>query len=151
VLAGAAPLDVKLVTLKSVLATVKVTASRERYDMLRAFQQRSRSGMGRFLTADDVARLQPTNTSDLFRSLPGMYVDNRDADTKILMRGIMEERCAPEIYLNGTAMSGLTIADVDAFVRPKELLGIEVYAAGMVPGQFQLGMTGCGSVVIWTR
>jgi hypothetical protein len=36
-------------------------------------------------------------------------------------------------------------------VRPADIAGIEVYAAGQVPAQFQPGLTGCGSIVFWTK
>ena len=31
------------------------------------------------------------------------------------------------------------------------MAGIEVYTGAMVPPEFQPGMIGCGSIVIWTR
>jgi hypothetical protein len=148
---GAGAVNVSLATLKSVLATVRVTANYDRYEKLQGFQQRSRGGMGRFLNTEEIARRDNGETSDLFRMLPGVYVDNRHPDARILMRGMFEDRCAPDIYINGAVMSALSIADLDAFVRPKELVGIEVYSPGMVPSQFQLGMGGCGSIVIWTK
>jgi len=37
------------------------------------------------------------------------------------------------------------------WVHPGEVAGVEVYAGLGAPLEFQPGMTGCGSVVIWTK
>jgi hypothetical protein len=151
VIDDAPPLTVALASFKSVLETVKVTASYNRYEMLQGFERRSKMGMGRFLSGADIARFAHAYTSDIFNMLPGLYVDNRHPETPLLMRGLVAERCEPTVFLNGSPMSGLNVGDLDAFTKPRDLIGIEVYSAGMVPPQFQLGMTGCGSVVIWSR
>jgi hypothetical protein len=44
------------------------------------------------------------------------------------------------------------LRDLDMLVSPDQLLGMEVYQANHAPPQFQSSpMTGCGSIVIWTR
>ena len=74
-----------------------------------------------------------------------------DAEEKVMMRGLFEDRCEPAIYINGQWMNGLTSGDLDGFIRPTEIAGIEVYMAGQVPTQFQPGLGGCGSLVFWTK
>ena len=41
--------------------------------------------------------------------------------------------------------------DIDDWVHPNEVAGIEVYAGTVVPPQFQVGLKGCGRIVIWTE
>jgi hypothetical protein len=48
-------------------------------------------------------------------------------------------------------MSFMDTSDIDTWVKPSEIAGIEVYSGTMVPGEFQEGLRGCGSIVIWTR
>ena len=72
-------------------------------------------------------------------------------DNKILLRGAAEDWCYPAIYINGGYMRDLDADDLDAWLRPTDVLGIEVYAGISAPIQFQQGRTGCGSILIWTK
>jgi hypothetical protein len=155
---GTPDLSLSLETFTSVLDTVKVLANYQRYSALQEFTERARSGLGRFLTAADIARQAPMFVSDLFRMVPGMFVDGLGFDMRVTMRGLFSSRCMPAVYLNGfpfmggdTLMPPLSAMDFDSLIRTEELHGIEIYAAGQVPPQFQLGMTGCGTIVLWTR
>jgi hypothetical protein len=153
VVAGAPPVRVALSTLKAVLDTVKVVAARRfRRHELSGFQERRRTSVGHYLTSDDIARRNPILVSDLFHAVPGLRLDRTHlGGTVINMRGIFEERCAPNFYLDGHYMRELSAEDVDDWVRPIEVAGIEVYAPGTVPAQFEPGQSGCGSIVIWTK
>ena len=62
-----------------------------------------------------------------------------------------ENWCNASIFINGHNMSFMTLEDIDDWVPPDEIAGIEVYPDGTVPPQFQPGLSGCGSVVIWTK
>lgn len=147
-----APLTVALATFKSVLDTMKISATRTVDMNLVGFQERRRSSVGRFLTPRDIAVRQPFVTSEIFRSVPGLFLDRTmDAQEKVMMRGVFEDRCEPAIYINGQWMNGVTSGDLDGFIRPNEIAGIEVYTAGQVPTQFQPGLGGCGSLVFWTK
>ena len=152
VIDSAPPVRTALATFQSVLDTMKVSADRTVNTNLVGFQERRRAGVGRFLTPSDVAARMPMATSELFRSVPGLFLDRTmDIDEKIMMRGIFEERCEPAVYLNGGWLNGVTAMEIDGYVRPADIAGIEVYAAGQVPAQFQPGLTGCGSIVFWTK
>ena len=59
--------------------------------------------------------------------------------------------CSPAFYLDGTYLSAsLGADDIDTWVSPAEIAGIEIYPAGTVPAQYQQGLSGCGSIVVWT-
>lgn len=148
VVAGAAPVRVVLLTLKAVLDTVRVTAARLT-DHGSGFENRRRTiGIGRFLTREDIVRRAVQETSDLFRTVPGLRVES-----EILMKSAFDD-CWPSVYIDNNMVSkpdvALTKIDIDAWVRPNEIAGIEIYY-DQVPPQFQRVMTGCGSIVIWTR
>jgi hypothetical protein len=152
VVAGMPPIRTTLPTLKAVLDTVMVTASRVSDRLASGFATRSRTGAGRYLTPEEIARRRPIVTSDLFRNMPGLQVDRSAlGDTFVSMRGIYAERCSPAIYLDGHYMRELTADDIDGWVAPDEVAGIEVYMQGTVPAQFQPGLSDCGSIVIWTK
>lgn len=148
VVAGAAPVRVVLLTLKAVLDTVRVTAARLA-DHGSGFETRRRTlGLGRFLTREDIAKRAVMSTSDLFRTVPGVRVES-----EILMKSAFDD-CWPALYIDNNHVSKtdapLTAIDIDAWVRPNEIAGIEIYF-DQVPPQFQRALTGCGAIVIWTR
>jgi hypothetical protein len=152
VVAGAPPIRVALSTLKAVLDTVKIVAMRLKSRDRTGFQDRRRSGPGLYLTSEDIARRNPIVTSDVFHMVPGLRLDRTPlGGTIINMRGILEERCIPTFFLNGHFMRELSAEDVDDFVSPKEVAGIEVYVPGTAPAEFEPGRSGCGSIVIWTK
>jgi hypothetical protein len=150
IVAGAPEVRVALSTLKAVLDTVKITASRLGNNAERnGFADRARKGFGHFLTPDFVAKRNVTVTSDLFRFVPGVHLE-ADSGKKVLrMRGAFGD-CSPAVYVNDHYMD-LSPDDIDNWVYPKEIAGIEIYTEGTVPAQFQRGMSGCGSIVIWTK
>jgi hypothetical protein len=152
VVAGAAPIRIALSTMKAVLDTVRVTA-RLNDRLATGFAERRRIGVGRFLGPDDVARRRPIVTSDLFRAVAGLHLE-RDplGETQVTMRDPFAGRCFPAVYLDGHYMGGALIADdIDSWVRPSEIAGIEIYVAGTVPPQYSPALGGCGSIVIWTK
>ncbi len=152
VVAGAPPLRVALSTLRAVLDTVRIVAARVRGRDIRGFLERSRSGVGRYLTEEDVARRKPIVTSDLFRTVPGLSVERSPlGDTMIGMRNSFGDECVPAFYLDGHHMRNLSADDINGFVDPKEIAGIEVYSGAGQPPQFQEALSGCGSIVIWTK
>ena len=152
VIAGARPIRVALSTLRAVLDTVKIVAARVRGRDISGFLDRSRSGAGHYMTPEDIERRRPLVTSDLFRIFPGLRVDRTPLGEVVLtMRGTFEDACVPAFYLDGHRMNNLSAGDIDTWVRPKEIAGIEVYTGAGVPPQFHEGMTDCGSIVIWTK
>jgi hypothetical protein len=150
--AGAPPIRVALSTLRAVLDTVKIIAARVRGRDIRGFLDRSRSGMGRYLTEEAISRRGALVTSDLFRAVPGLQVEPSPlGDTQVTMRSNFGDDCVPNLFLDGQHMRNLSADDINGFVEPKDIAGIEVYAGTEVPPQFQSGLSGCGSIVIWTK
>ena len=157
VVSGGAPVWVELSTLEAVLDTVKVTSSRLNRDD-NGFQERRRKGIGHFMTPKDIARQQPIQVSDLFRSMPGIHVEG-GVERQILMRGAFG-KCDPSIYINGMPMTSqranggvvtITVDDLNAWMLPRDVTGIEVYAGDSAPVEYQQGMSGCGSILIWMK
>jgi hypothetical protein len=164
VVAGAAPVRIALATLKSVLDTVKVSERREHRFDPHGFEERSRSNIGRYLTAADVARRNPTQTSDIFRQVPGVRLaDSTGTDSRIVMRGLTATGfCPPTIFINGAPFYDISADQLNTFMRPKDVAGIEIYAGLTAPAEYQQGLRGglrtrgegrdpCGSILIWTK
>lgn len=121
------------------------------------FEERRRRGtFGRFITQDDVVRRQPVRTEDLFRTVPGMRVEQVGFTEYRLLstRGGpgFATVCEPTVYIDDVRLppdgnNGLTIP-----VQPQELEGIEVYqGAGSVPIQYRAAGQNCGVILIWSK
>lgn len=156
---------VALFTMRAMLDTIRITATRLS-DNMREFEQRRRAlGAGRFVTAEDIARRRPTYTTDVFRTVPGLTIELVDGMRQIQMRGVFgdfvqgsfgpeyTDKCSPGFYVNGVHVRWLATEDLDALVNPEEIAGVEVYREPHVPAQFSAGMSSrpCGSIVIWTN
>lgn len=156
---GAPRVDIGLRSFRSVLDTVKVLANYQRYSLRQELAQRQRMGIGRFITEKDIERRQPIVLSDLLWTTPGVFVSRgMGIQQNVSMRGLFTDRCQPSLFLNGFAMfladfgsAPFSFTDLDAMVRPDDVLAIEVYAAGQVPPSLGVGMTGCGAIAVWTR
>jgi hypothetical protein len=153
IVAGAEVVRVALSTFKSVLDTVKVVAGRANDPERAGFMERRRSGIGSYLTPDDIARRRAIVTSDLFRMMPGVRVegDTSGFEKQLMVRGSQARWCKAAIYLDGRHVDGLSADDINGMVSPHEIAAIEVYAGSSVPPQFQEILSGCGSIVIWTK
>jgi len=170
VVEGAPPIRVALPTLKAILDTVRVTAARfaDRYKS--GFDDRRRTGLGHYVTAEEIARRRPVNMAQILRTISGLRLDATlvqtanvydstgaaipqyaTSNSKILMRASVGDWCYPAIYIDGHMMQDLDADDVNMWLRPEEVLGIEVYPGISAPPEFQPGMTGCGSILIWRK
>ena len=160
----AAPVVVKLSTMKAVLDTVKIIASGRRSSNLAAFERRRRSTGGTFITEQQLARLGGVRASDLFRSLPRVVLRQgfiflsstfRDSATHDYL-------CSPSVWVDDRYMygeppgisgiGGVSLFQIDNWVRRDEVAGIEIYSETTVPLQYQLlDKSHCGAIVIWTK
>ena len=152
VIDGALPARVALSTFQAVLDTVKIMATRTEDRQLSGFAERSRTGLGRYLTAADLERRGVIETSDVFKNLPGVRMDaDSTGEQRITMRSAFGGYCAPSFYVDGLHMFTLSADELDTIVRAKNVRAIEVYTDGTVPPQFQQALSGCGAIVIWTK
>lgn len=154
VIEGAPPVHIAMVTLQSVLDTVKVRATRGGSGNLLEFLSRKKSsGAGRFITSEDIAARRPIYTTDLFRSMPGITLLRDGTGDEVLVQRsntFSSPYCRVSVYMNGMSLRGMSANDINGYVRPNDLIGVEVYSAGTAPPQYS-EQNGCGSVVIWSR
>lgn len=151
-IAGRSPVvNVTLPTLKSVLDTIHITAQRIYSADSRGFERRRRMGFGKFFGPDDVNRLHPFSTTSLLNYVPSVrVVPSGSTSERILMRGSFGY-CSPDLFIDGMRLQNMDARDIDGWVQPDDIEGMEVYSsAGRVPTEFTT-MNGCGVIVIWTR
>jgi hypothetical protein len=147
---------VRMATFESVLDTMKISASMLRGADEGGFEQRRRSsGSGRFLTEQDIRRRAPTEISDIFKSVSGVYHTPDGINSSVKMRSAFgsfgggDGRCDPNVFIDGNSIPA-AVSDLDGWLRPTDISSIEVYPDAPPP-QFQVALSGCGSIVIWTK
>lgn len=152
------PVRITLSTFKAMLDTVRITAVRVADRFASGFEERQRSGLGHFLTAEDIMRRGAVDASDVFKNLPGVRI----YDGAIVMRSAFKPggvaaneegnyACRPMFYVNGLPMFDIGTGELDAMMRARNIRAVEIYDEATVPPQFQLPMSGCGAIVIWTK
>jgi TonB family protein len=147
----AATMSIIVVPLAQALATVVVRGDRRfaEYGRLAGFyQRRSRSSGGHFITREQIDQRNPSQVTDLFRSVPGARIYSSTFSNVVRFRGM---RCAPLVWLDGFPATAGEF-DLDA-LDPYIIEGIEVYLGiATVPPEFRWvrGGGSCGAIVIWT-
>jgi len=140
-----------------------------------SFERRARRNAGgSFIRAQDIEKRSPVRTSDLFRSFPGVRIDDSAGVTQLVsnrsprqtmptphkmviggetvsMPSTNSRRCVLRIGVNGRLMAmDFSVDDV----RPAEIVGIEVYlGAATIPSEFSNVQNDapCGIVMIWMK
>jgi TonB-dependent starch-binding outer membrane protein SusC len=117
----------------------------------RGFYDRKRSGVGTFLTRDDLDHIRPRVLSDVLRRVGGIHVgsDSRGMPpARIRGQQTMAGGCPIQYFVDGVLTYALNIDEV----RPGDVEGIEIYrGAASIPIMFRRGSASCGVIVLWTR
>jgi Carboxypeptidase regulatory-like domain/TonB-dependent Receptor Plug Domain len=141
---AATSLQITLKAVASQLDEVTIAANDRR---LNEFYNRKeqRGSFARFLDHSEILRLGPRNSSDLFRTMPGVVISSSTGGNIMRIRG-----CQPMVWVDGQRVPG---AELDEVIRPNEIAGIEFYPSNAgIPAQFtERGNRLCGSVLVWTR
>jgi len=121
------------------------------------FDERRRTGLGRYFTAADLEKRGVIETSDLFHNTPMV---RREGDTLLMRSGFNMNAvgagdanfsCKPSVFLDGMNLWQASASEIDMLVPARKVRAIEIYDEAFVPPQFQQGLSGCGSIVIWTK
>lgn len=125
---------------------VVVTERRGRLD-LAGFNDRRRTGFGRYITREDIEERNPLYVSDLLRTIPGVRVvpvSGGFGNSVRLRRG-----CRPAVFVDGLRLAAVDDFGIDDLLATQDIEGIEVYHGIQAPAQYSGGS--CGSIVLWTR
>lgn len=144
-----------LTRIRAVLDTVRVTASRVYSSDPNGFEARMRAGSGHFIDRAKIDKQNPSNPSDLMRLIP--RVDVASAGVGFFGRYIVMKNsfglgyCRPSIYIDHAFYKPGEV-ELDDLVSLDRIEGVEIYVhQSQAPPQFQNTMSGCGSIVVWTR
>jgi hypothetical protein len=143
---------VKMADYVPVLSEMRVTAQKEKGLLDVGFTDRKKSGMGYYLDSDQLKMRQTNQFSDMLRTVPGLRVVPAGDGTNVIQSSRDPTGGCVTFYVDGSPWQQMTPGDLDTFVRPEEVGALEVYNGSTTPPQFtQPGMSGCTTVVIWTK
>lgn len=120
------------------------------------FSWRRSLGVGQFITAADIDRENPRNTTSLIRTRDAMrYAFDNHGQPFVTMAAGPRKICNPFIFLDGFPIQGASRLGLDWALHPGEIGGVELYVnPSQVPAQFR-AFPGedpkCGVIVFWTR
>ena len=132
------------------------TTTRSRRLEIKGFYERKHWGEliggSTFYTAEDIERRRPLRISHMIAEEPSMRLDCSGRRCRLVStrasRGFQGRPCAVSVYLDGISVG----RDLDEFVKPTEIAGVEIYrGASSLAAEFG-GSTGrCGAVAVWTK
>lgn len=141
---------------------VEVTARPELSPEMRGFHERKDRGAGFFFTGDDIHAMQARALTDVLRRVPGATIHSvigPAGNGQVIQMGRTigisgRTICGASYFLNGQPFPVSPEIGINAYVRPQDVEGIEVYSgASRLPAQFNTSThdARCGVIVIWTR
>jgi outer membrane cobalamin receptor len=136
------------------LDEIVVSASRTVYvaPRLREFYERRSAGWGSYFVRWEIENLAPISTTDLLQRVPGLLITHGGFGfTDIRVARGAGDPCTPRIFLDGVRMRVDSDFNLDNFVSPFELEGIEVYTGPSQTPLAYLGESSCGVILIWTQ
>ncbi|HST06678.1 MAG TPA: carboxypeptidase regulatory-like domain-containing protein [Gemmatimonadaceae bacterium] len=140
----------------NVLDPVLVTARRNYALDKDGFTARRRTGWGTYFTSTDIEKRNPQYLSDMLTAVPGIQVNHRPGGATIsttqlntILGGGRPSSC-PTFWVDGTQWRSVEPGDIDQFVSPREVAGLEVYKPREAPVQFRT-IDDCVTIVVWTQ
>ena len=132
-------------------ATIRTSSSRE----AAGFALRRRGAPGEFLAGDEMRLRGFVRISEAMFRFKGLSATLQPQGGQWLftMRDLTGAACIPRYYVDGFLWPewGNPFDDID-HIRPRDILGIEVYRAQYTPPNYPPDpRTGCGVVLIWQR
>lgn len=113
------------------------------------FERRRRTGLGQYLTEEEIRSSGAANLQDATRGMRGLTLHCGGTEEGGCRIQVIRARmnCQPEYIVDG---------QVDNMFGPstpiRDIIALEVYTGATdVPGEFAGRNAGCGAVVIWTR
>jgi hypothetical protein len=133
------------------LAVMRVEAAQDKALADVGFLSRKQTGQGFYMDGTMINHLS-LSFSDVMRMAPGLRVQPRgDGRTYVITDSRSSSGGCVNYYVDGTLWQTMTPGDIDDFVRPAELVAVEVYHGAQTPPQFTPpGQSSCAAIVAWT-
>lgn len=150
--AGRLTLDFALPVFMAQLEGVVVRADSARPLAHTGFEERRRTGQGKYVTEEDIRDRRAVSTTSLLQMTIGALVEpNGNIVLEKSHSSFMKEQMCRGALVIVDAVPMPIPFDINS-IAPSEIGGIEVYrTAASVPPQFQSLRTNCGTIVVWTK
>jgi len=134
-----------------VLEKVRVEAARDKALSNVGYLERKNTGNGYFFDGDQINHESMT-FSDVMRISPGLRISpTGDGRTYVIQDSRSASNGCVNYYVDGTPWQTLQPGDIDTYVRPSEIVAVEVYHGSQTPPQFTpAGQGSCATIVVWT-
>jgi hypothetical protein len=111
--------------------------------------RRGNQSDSRFLMREELERMVVSQTTDYLRTVPAVQLRpvSLGGRNQYPVFRRFGTQCEPAVYLNGNRISA---QDIDTFVVPGTLEGIEIYNQGDEPAAYW-DRTGCGVILMWSQ
>jgi hypothetical protein len=128
----------------NVLDPVLVTA-RQNFALDRnGFSARERTGWGRYITREQIEKRNQHNLTDMLTDMPGIRVVHglggatvQDERSRAILSGGRPTGACPRVWVDGFEWHIAEPGDLDMFVSPHDIIGIEVYKPNEAPIQYR--------------
>ena len=143
-------LDIAVLPVPTLVVEIEALPRRGK---MRGFERRRAMSFGKFITREEIERLNPRRLSQLFYTVPGVRImrSPTDPSNTILSTTRSGGVCEMDLYLDGIRQPLGTGFTID-LLPPQDIEGIEIYTStSRSPAIFAYRGAGCGVVAIWTR
>lgn len=121
-------------------------------DFVSRMNEMRKVGLGTFITRDEIQREHPQTVSDLLQGVGELAMDKTGPhQSRVRITSRRGGACWPAYYVDGSRLRAPEPIDIDQYVTPSDVEGIEIYKGlSDMPAEFYDPME-CGAIVIWTR
>ena len=141
---------IKLPKYVAVMDPVLVVARRTAALDKVGFGQRRKSATGYFIGPEQLERMHPFYATDALRMVPGLRTVRTQTGESVASTRDIGRGCVV-YYVDDMLFTEMEPGDVNNFVSGHEIVAVEVYQGGLAPAQYSRGMSGCTTIVLWTR
>jgi hypothetical protein len=149
---AATPATITMSDAVPLLETMRTEAAADNALSQVGFLERKKTGMGFFMDGKMINH-ESAAFSDVMRMAPGLRIQpTGDGRTNVITDSRSASNGCVNFYVDGTPWQTMQAGDIDAYVRPSELVAVEVYHGSETPAQYTTpGQSSCATIVAWTQ
>jgi hypothetical protein len=134
------------------LEAVRVEATQDKALAAVGYLERKQAGFGYFFDGKQINH-ESLMFSDVMRISPGLRIQpSGDGRTSVITDSRSASNGCVNYYVDDMPWTTMTPGDIDDYVRPNEIVAVEVYhGAGTPPKYQQAGQSSCAVIVVWTQ